>query len=186
MKFFKNLLNNNNIKYYSRNSSLGAVFAERFNRTIKDLLKLTVFEKRDGNWIDVLPTVTKHYNNRKHSSIELTPKQASLTKSEGYVYQKLLDKRNKIKPRFQVYDLVRTADLKRTFPKGDTSNWSDKLCKITEIINDTIPSYPIYNLPERSKEALLKKTDLTLKENTDVMNKLNLNSIKLPLSITTH
>ena len=38
-KIFTNLLNNNNIKRYSRKTSLGAVFAERFNRTIRDLLK---------------------------------------------------------------------------------------------------------------------------------------------------
>ena len=36
---FQDLLNKNSIKHYSRNSSYGAVFAERFNRTIRDLLK---------------------------------------------------------------------------------------------------------------------------------------------------
>ena len=51
------------MKISSRNSSCGAVFAEKFNRTIRDLLKKTVFEKGDGNWIDVLPTITKQYNN---------------------------------------------------------------------------------------------------------------------------
>ena len=71
----------------------------------------------------------------------------------------------KIKPKFQVNDLVRTADLKRTFSKGDTTNWSHKLYKITEIINDTIPSYKIDNLSERYNESLLKKTELTMKEN---------------------
>ena len=43
---FQDFLNKNNIKLYSRNSSVGAVFAERFNRTIRDLLKRPVFEKR--------------------------------------------------------------------------------------------------------------------------------------------
>ena len=32
---FQDFLNKNNIKHYSRNSSYGAVFAERFNRTIE-------------------------------------------------------------------------------------------------------------------------------------------------------
>ena len=36
---FQDFVNKNNIKLYSRNSSYGAVFAERFNRTIRDLLK---------------------------------------------------------------------------------------------------------------------------------------------------
>ena len=171
---FQDFLNKNSIKLYSRNSSYRAVFAERFNRTIRDILKRPVFEKGDGNWIDVLPTITKQYNNRIHSSTKLTPIQASLKKNEGYVYKNLLDKRKKVTPKFQLNDLVRTADLKKTFSKGDTTNWSYELYKITEIINDTIPSYHIDNLKERYNESLLKKTELTLKQNKDVIKKLNL------------
>ena len=173
-RIFQDFLNKNIIKLYSRNSSYGDVFAERFNRTIRDLLKRPVFEKGDGNWIDVLQTITNQYNNKVHSSTKLTPIQASLKKNEGYVYKNLLDKRKRITRKFQLNDLVRTADLKRTFPKGDTTNWSYKLYKITEIINDTIPSYKIDNLEERYNQSLLKKTDLTMKENKDVMKKLRL------------
>ena len=98
-----------------------------------------------------------------------------MKKNEGYVYKNLLDKRKKVKPKFQINDLVRTADLKKTFSKGDMTNWSYKLYKITEIINDTIPRYKIDNLKERYNESLLKKTELTLKQNKDVMKTLNLN-----------
>ena len=174
---FQDFLNKNDIKLYSRNSSYGAVFAERFKRTIRDLLKKIVFEQGDAKWIDILPTITKQYNNKVHSSTKLTPIQASLKKNEGFVYKNLIDKRNKIKPKFQINDLVRTADLKKTFSKGDTTNWSYKLYKITEIVNDTIPSYKINNLPERYNESLLKKTDLTLKENNSVMKKLRLDIV---------
>ena len=110
---FQDFLNKNDIKLYSRNSSDGAVFAERFNRTIRDLLKKIVFERGDAKWIDILPTITKKYNNKVHSSTKLTPIQASLKKNEGFVYKNLIDKRNKIKPKFQTNDLVRTADLKK-------------------------------------------------------------------------
>ena len=171
---FQDFLNKNSIKLYSRNSSFGSVFAERFNRTIRDLLRRPVFEKCESNWIDILPTITKQYNNRLHSSTKLTPIQASLKKNEGYVYKNLLDKRIKITPKFQINDLIRTADIKRTFSKSDTTNWSYKLYKITEIFKDTIPSYHIDNLPERYNESLLKKTELALKENKDVMEKLNI------------
>ena len=80
----------------------------------------------------------------------------------------------KIKPKFQINDLIRTADLMRKFSKSDTSNWSYNLYKITEIINDTAPSYRLDSLPERYNEALLKKNELTMKENRDVMKKLNI------------
>ena len=88
-----------------------------------------------------------------------------------------MDKRKKIKPKFQINDLVRVADLKKTFSKGDTTNWSYKLYKITEIVNDTIPSYKINNLPERYNQSLLKKTNLTIKENNSVMKKLGIDII---------
>ena len=170
---FQDFLNTNNIKLYSRNTYLGAVSAERFNKTIRDLLKRPVFEKSDGNWIDVLSTITKQFNNRIHSSTKLTPIQASL-KNEEFVYKNLLDKRKKITTKFQINDLVRTADLERTFSKGDTTNWSYKLYKITELINDTIPSYQIDNLKERYNESSLKKTELSMKEINSVKKKLNL------------
>ena len=87
---------------------------------LKDLIVLSeiffkklVFEKSDGKWIDILPIITKQYNNRIHSSTKLTPIQASLKKNEGYVYKILLDKRKKITPKFQINDLVRTADLNK-------------------------------------------------------------------------
>ena len=171
---FPDFLNKSDIKLYSRNSSYGAVFAEHFNRTIRDLLKKIVFEHGDAKWIDILPTITKQYNNRIHSSTKLSSKDASLKKNEAFVYRNLLDKRNKIKPKYKMGDLVRTADLKKTFSQSETNNWSYKLYKISEIINDTIPSYKVDNLPERYNESLLKKTQLTLKENKDVMKKSNI------------
>ena len=84
-----------NNKIYSRNTCLGAVFAKKFNRTIRYLLKRPVFEKCDANWIDILPTKTKQFNNRVHTSIGLTPIPASLKRNEGFVSNKFLDKRNK-------------------------------------------------------------------------------------------
>ena len=97
-----------------------------FHRTIRDLLKKIVFEQGDAKWIDILHTITKQYNNRIHSFTKLTPIQASLKKNEGYVYKISLDKRKKVKPKFQINDLVRTADSKKTFSKSDTTNWSYK------------------------------------------------------------
>ena len=150
----------------------------RFNRTIRDLLKRPVFEQGDAKWIDILPTITKQYNNRIHSSTKLTPILGGLKKNEGYVYKNLLDKRKKVTPKFQINHLVRVADLKKTFSKSD---WSYKLYKITEIINDTITRYKIDKLKERYNEALLKKTELSLKENKDVMKKLKIDIVKLHL-----
>ena len=104
----------------------------------------------------------------------MTPIQASLKKNEGFVYNNLLDKSEKRTQKLQVSDLLRTADLKKMFSRGDTNNWSSKLYKNTQFVTDTIPSQRIDNLLERYNESLLKKTDLAMKENKDVMQKLNI------------
>ena len=169
--FFQNFINIKKIKHNSRNTIVGAVFAGRFNRSVKDLLKKLVFEKGENDWIDVLPTITKQYNNRAHTSTKLAPIQASLKKNEGFVYKSLLYRRKKMKPKFKILDLVRVAELKKTCSKGDTTNWSYKLKEIAEINTDTIPTYHIDHLPERYNVALLKKTESTMKRNDNVMKK---------------
>ena len=61
--------------------SLGAVFAERFNKSIGNLVKKPVFERCDSSCVDILPTITKQHNNRNHSSTKVTPIQHSLRKN---------------------------------------------------------------------------------------------------------
>ena len=79
---FQNFLNNKNIEKYSRDTFLGAVFAEKFNHTIKDFLERPFFDKGDGKRIDVLPTITKQYNSRIHSTTNITPIEASFKKTK--------------------------------------------------------------------------------------------------------
>ena len=93
------MLSNNNFKHYSKNTSFGAVFVKRFEISFRDLLKRPVFERRDATWIDILSVKTK-YNFQVHTSSKLTTKQASFKKNDGYVNHILLDKRQKIKPKF--------------------------------------------------------------------------------------
>ena len=81
----------------------------------------------------------------------------------------------KQKPKYKLGQLVRTADIKRVFSKGDSTNYSYKLYTISEVIHNTIPSYRIDYLPERYNENLLLPTKLSLEENNEVMKKLSLN-----------
>ena len=80
-----------------------------------------------------------------HSSTKLTPTQGSLKKTEGLVHQNFSDKRNRRSPKYEIGDLVRTADKKKTFSKGDTINWSYELNKNANFFKDTIPSYKTIN-----------------------------------------
>ena len=55
----------------------------------------------------------------------------------------LQDRRVKPKPKFELGQLVRTADINRDFSKEDSTIFSYKLYRITEVIHDTTPSYRI-------------------------------------------
>ena len=104
----------------------------------------------------------------------MTPIQASKKSNEKIIYNNLQDKRRKLNPKFKLGQLVRTADIKKVFSKGDSTNYSYKIYSITQIIHDTIPSYRNDYLPERYNENLLIPTKLTIDENNKVMKELNL------------
>ena len=163
-----------NIQHYSRFTDKGPSIAERVIRTVRSLLKKPVFEKGNADWISELSSVVKQCNNNIHSSTKMKPIDASKKSNEKEVYSNLQDKRKILNPKYKLGQLVRTADIKRVFSKGDSTNWSYKLYTITEIIHDTIPSYRIDYLTDRYNENLLLPTKLTLEENNQVMKKLNL------------
>ena len=171
---FQNFLRSKNKHHYSRFTDKDPSIAERVIRTIRNLLKKPVFLAGNADLIYELPSIVKQCNNNIHSSTKMTPNQASKKSNEKKVYSNLQDRRVRQKPKFKLGQLVRTADNKRVFIKGDSTNYSYKLYTITEVIHDTIPSYRIDYLPERFNENLLLPTKLTLDENNQIMKKLNL------------
>ena len=58
---------------------------ERFNRTIKDQIFKYFTATSTRKYIDVRETLVDKYNNTVHSSIKMTPVEASLTKNENKV-----------------------------------------------------------------------------------------------------
>ena len=172
--FFQNFLKSESIHHYSRYTDKGPSIAERVIRTIRNLLKKPVFLAGNADWISELPSVVKQYNNTIHHSIKMTPIQASEKVNEKSVFSNLRDDRVKRQPKFKLGDLVRTADIKKVFSKGDSTNYSYKLYKITEVIHDIIPSYRIDYLPERYNQNLILPTKLTLEQNNKIMKELNL------------
>ena len=171
---FQNFLKSKNIQHYSRFTDKGPSIAERVIRTVRNLLKKPVFEKENADWVSELPSVIKQYNNTVHHSIKMKPIDASNKLNQKLVFNNLKDDRKVRKTKFKLGDLVRTADIKRVFSKGDSTNWSYKLYTITGVIHDTIPSYRIDYLPERYNEYLLLPTKLSLEQNNQIMKKLNL------------
>ena len=84
-------LNNKNIKRFFRNTSPGAVFAERFKKTTRKFFKKQVFEEEKADWISEFPSVVKIYKYTIHSSTKRTPVQASMKKNAKNVFLNLQD-----------------------------------------------------------------------------------------------
>ena len=123
---FQNFLKSKIIQHYSRYTDKGPSIAERVIRTVRNLLKKPVFEKGKADWLSELPSVVKKYNNTIHHSTKMKPIDASKKSNQKLVYNNLKDDREVLKPKFKLGQLVRTADIKRVFSKGDSTSWSKK------------------------------------------------------------
>ena len=91
---------------------------------MRNLLKKPIFLAGNADWLSELPSVIKQYNNSFHHSIKMTSIQASKKSNEKLVVSNLKDDREIQKPKFKLGQLVRTADIRRVFSKGDSTNYS--------------------------------------------------------------
>ena len=90
-KIFQIFLKLRKIQHFSRYFDKGPSIAERFNRSIRDLLKKPLFQRGDANWVNILPSLIKQYDNRINSSTKMTPNLASKKSNEKEVYSNLQD-----------------------------------------------------------------------------------------------
>ena len=162
-----------NNHHYFRFTEKSPPLAERILITVRKFSKKPIAEKGNADWFSEVPSVIKWYNNTIHNLIKMTPIQASEKFNEKVVYNNLSDNRDIQKAKFKLGQLVRTADIKRVFSKGDSTNWSYELYTMTQTIHDTIPSYRIDFLNERYNKNLLLPTKLSLDENNKIMKELN-------------
>ena len=78
----KALLEKHNIKMYSTENEEKSSVCERWNRTIKTRMWKQFTVQSNTQYLDILPKILKQYNNTKHSSIKMTPVEASKKKNE--------------------------------------------------------------------------------------------------------
>ena len=80
-KTILNFLKEQNIQIYSTNSDLKAVFVERFNRTLLDLIKEAMYIAGKGNWLNHINIALDTYTNRVHGTTKTTPFEVSNDKA---------------------------------------------------------------------------------------------------------
>ena len=61
-KIFQIILNSNNIKHHSRNTSIGAFLAERLAVLVEMFLNDQFLKKGGSNWIHISPTIIRQFN----------------------------------------------------------------------------------------------------------------------------
>ena len=89
-----------------------------------------MFINGDGNWVNKLNAALVTYNNNIHSTITMTPVDASNNPDRvrySFIYRN-------IKPKLKVGDYVRNADKRNILSKGYTSNWNRELFKVNEVL----------------------------------------------------
>ena len=148
-KTTKELLRKNNIHWFATENETKAQVVERFNRTLKNRMWKWFTMQGNNDWIEVLPDLVYNYNNSRHRSIGMTPKEASLKKNESIVYRKLFPCTQPSmakKPNFAVGDQVRITVKRGDFRKGYRPNFTRELFKISEVLDTEPVTYRIKDL----------------------------------------
>ena len=99
--------------------------------------------------MNVLSDLVKEYNNTRHSSIKMTPVEASESENELTVWRNLYPEHLEIRdinPKFTVADKVRISKKKKTFEKGYTTRWTEEIFTIVEVKRTQPPTYKIADL----------------------------------------
>ena len=140
----RDLLKSHNVDYFSTKSDKKAAIVERFNRTLKTMMWKYFYSKGTYNWIDVLDELTKNYNNTKHSSIHMKPKDVNKT-NENMVWITLYGHAmgELPLPKFRIENTVRVSKYKSIFAKGYEANFTEKIFKISKVFRGDPNMYEI-------------------------------------------
>ena len=144
---FKKWLSDNDIIMYSAFNEDKSVVAERFIRTLKNKLYKHMTATGKNVCYDVLDDIVNGYNNTKHNTIKMKPKDVKYDNKRLYI-----DEYNKKDSRFNVGDRLRISKFKNIFAKAYTPNWSKEIFIINKI-NDTVPY--TYNLKDLNDEEII-------------------------------
>lgn len=144
-KSFQNLMKLFNINHYSTFSELKAAIIERFNRTLKNVMYKKFSLRGTYKWIDILPELINNYNNTKHRTIGMKPKEVNKLNEhivKNRIIKSTLPKPERHPPRtFKLDDNVRISKTKSVFDKKYFPNWTNEVFTIYRIHPSTPETY---------------------------------------------
>lgn len=151
---FKNFLEQNNIELYHVYNEGKANVIERFNRTLGEMIQKHMTTNRTTQYVNVLQKLLDEYNNRYHTSIKMTPFQATDPENRSKVLNNLYSKVQPLssKPTLNVGDRVRIQKYKNIFEKGYTPKWTKEIF----VVDKVNPTNPVtYKIKDSSEEPIL-------------------------------
>jgi hypothetical protein len=157
---FNKWMAKNSCIMYSTFGESKSVIVERFNKTLKTKMWYYFTLANTRRWVDKLPSLMKWYNTRVHSTIKMSPMEASKPKNfsrvNAIINPELKDKSGiNRKPKYAVGDSVRISRTKGIFEKGYLPNFSREVFTIVEVQVPFSPAEPIvYKLQNRAGENL--------------------------------
>ncbi|XP_043468124.1 uncharacterized protein LOC122502243 [Leptopilina heterotoma] len=114
-------------------------------------------------WYDILPTLISNYNNTKHRTIGMKPKDVTLEDVE--ILKERISKLRKIplrRPKYKIGDKVRGSKYKNVFEKGYTPNWTTKIFTVDQVVSTQPVTYKLKDYQDQPisggfyEEELLK------------------------------
>jgi hypothetical protein len=137
--------------YFSNDPDIKVPTIERYNRTLKQ--RIAKYQDVTGNYrfIDALPKIVKGYNEGYHSSIKMTPTEASDPKNQEQVHTNLFgdgsaETEKRCKPKFDAGDFVVIPIKKGTFEKESTHKWTTERFVVEEVKHTTPCTYKLKDL----------------------------------------
>jgi hypothetical protein len=138
------LMKKYNINHYNSYSEKKASIVERFNRTLKEKMWTMFTAQGSYKWLTLLPKLVVKYNNTKHRTIGMKPKDVN-RKNATLVMQNInkatFRQKNIRAPKFKINDSVRISRYKTTFRKGYLPNWTNEIFTIHTINPSRPPTY---------------------------------------------
>ena len=147
---FQKYLDDLNVRHFTtENDDIKACIVERFNRTLKTRMWRYFTKNSTYRYLDVLPKLTKAYNNSYHRKIKTKP--SDVKKTTRKLLRNFHARPHKRRIRFKIGDHVRISKTVRTFKKGYVANWSEETFEITKI-DQTNPL--VYTIKDYNDEEL--------------------------------
>ena len=150
------------VELYSTENEEKSSVVERWNRTMKEKMFKYFSANSTKKYVDVLDEMVNDYNNTKHSSIKMTPDDASDKKNESVVWVNLYSKHPQKygKPIFEVGDKVRITKKKGIFEKGYTPRWTEEVFSVSQVQYTDPPTYKITDYNDEEIQGTFYEQEL--------------------------